>query len=417
MAVIAIFSGSYCQAEDVGKQVADKLGYDYVGDEFFEETARKYNMSVEKLVKIMHGPTPFFNKLTHEKERVTAHLKAAIAETVSKNDLVILGFKTLLLPDDIAHILKVCIIADHSYRVGQAAKAEGVSEKDADNLIRKYDNRSFQWAQYVKGTSPWDETIYDIVIPMQSTSVERAVNIIVENTQKEIVATTVESEIAMNDFLLAARVGEALAEKEQDLDVTCQDGHVTILINKFVKKLEQKKVELVKAALDIPGVKDAQAKVGPGFHVPSIYPVDDFELPQKVLLVDDEKEFVHTLSERLQTRNLPSAVVYDGEEALSFFDGDEPEVMVLDLKMPGIDGIEVLRRVKKSHPRTEVIILTGHGSEKEEKLAAELGAFAYLQKPVDIDKLSDTMKRAYKKIRDERASGKSPGSPGDKSKL
>ena len=417
MAVIAIFSGSYCQAEDIGRQVADKLGYDYVGNEFFEETARKYNMTVEKLVKIMHGPTPFFNKLTHEKERVTTHLKAAIAETISENDLVIHGFKTLLLPDNISHVLRVCIIADHGYRVSQAAKTEGISEKDADNLIRKYDNRSFQWAQYVKGTSPWDETLYDIVIPMQSTSVEQAVAIIIENAHKEAIATTIESESAMKDFLIAAKVGEALAEKEQDLEISCEDGHITILINKFVKKLEQKKAELVKAALDIPGVVDAQAKVGPGFHVPSIYPVDDFELPQKVLLVDDEKEFVHTLSERLQTRNLESAVVYDGEEALSFVEGDEPEVMVLDLKMPGIDGIEVLRRVKKSHPRTEVIILTGHGSEKEEKLAAELGAFAYLQKPVDIDKLSDTMKMAYKKIREAKAGDKSPGSPDGKSKL
>ena len=94
-------------------------------------------------------------------------------------------------------------------------------------------------------------------------------------------------------------------------------------------------------------------------------------------------------------------VVYDGEDALAAVKDDQPEVMVLDLKMPGIDGLEVLRQVKKNHPETEVIILTGHGSEKEEELAKELGAFAYLQKPVDIDKLSETMKNAYKKIREQ----------------
>jgi len=127
----------------------------------------------------------------------------------------------------------------------------------------------------------------------------------------------------------------------------------------------------------------------------------DFKLPSKILLVDDEIEFVHALSERLQTRNLESMVVYDGEDALAAVKDDQPEVMVLDLKMPGIDGLEVLRQVKKNHPETEVIILTGHGSEKEEELAKELGAFAYLQKPVDIDKLSETMKNAYKKIREQ----------------
>jgi two-component system response regulator CpxR len=300
-------------------------------------------------------------------------------------------------------VLRVCIIADHNYRVRQAVSADGMSEKDADNAVRKYDNNSFQWSQYVAGLSPWDEELYDIIIPMHDSTPDKAVDMIIENAGKEAVATTAKSKQAAADFLLAAGVAESAIVKIPDITVTCEAGVVTILIDKFIKKLENKKDELKQLAEAVPGVKEAIVKVGPKFHVPSIYPVNDFELPQKVLLVDDEKEFVHTLSERLQTRNLESAVVYDGEEALSFVEGDEPEVMVLDLKMPGIDGIEVLRRVKKSHPKTEVIILTGHGSEREEKLAAELGAFAYLQKPVDIDKLSETMKQAYKKIRDARA--------------
>jgi DNA-binding response OmpR family regulator len=76
--------------------------------------------------------------------------------------------------------------------------------------------------------------------------------------------------------------------------------------------------------------------------------------------------------------------------------------MILDLKMPGIDGIEVLRRVKKTQPAIEVIILTGHGSEADKKVCMELGAFAYLQKPVDIDELSGTIKAAHDKIHRKR---------------
>ena len=123
-------------------------------------------------------------------------------------------------------------------------------------------------------------------------------------------------------------------------------------------------------------------------------------MPPKILLVDDEKDFVHTLSERLETRNIESSVVYNGEEALDFVKDDEPDVMVLDLMMPGIDGLEVLRRVKRDHPYVEVIILTGHGSDREETLANELGAFAYLHKPVDLDILARTMKEAYQKVSD-----------------
>lgn len=115
----------------------------------------------------------------------------------------------------------------------------------------------------------------------------------------------------------------------------------------------------------------------------------------KVLLVDDEDEFVKSLSERMKMRDLEAGVAFNGEQALDIVDEDIPDVMVLDLKMPGIDGMEVLRRVRKSYPDVQVIMLTGHGSEKDEKEARRLGAFDYLQKPAGINKLVETIKKAY----------------------
>ncbi len=116
----------------------------------------------------------------------------------------------------------------------------------------------------------------------------------------------------------------------------------------------------------------------------------------RVLLVDDETEFVQAMAERLKMRDLDANTVYDGEQALSFVGGQEPDVMVLDLKMPGIDGMEVLRQVKKSYPKLQVIILTGHGTEKDEEEARRLGAFDYLEKPVSLDVLIKKMKQAVK---------------------
>ena len=117
----------------------------------------------------------------------------------------------------------------------------------------------------------------------------------------------------------------------------------------------------------------------------------------KVLMVDDEEDFVTTLAERMKMRDLDSEVALDGEQALQMVEGDIPDVMVLDLKMPGIDGMEVLRRVRQAYPQVQVVILTGHGSEKDEAEAKRLGAFAYLQKPVEIERLVRTLKDAYKK--------------------
>jgi DNA-binding response OmpR family regulator len=120
-----------------------------------------------------------------------------------------------------------------------------------------------------------------------------------------------------------------------------------------------------------------------------------------VLLVDDEKQFVQTLSERLQLRDMGTAVAYDGESALKLLQRDDPEVMVLDLMMPGIDGIEVLKQVKQTRPEVEVIILTGHGSDEDRDTCMSLGAFAYLHKPVDIDVLSQTIKEANERIQQQ----------------
>lgn len=116
----------------------------------------------------------------------------------------------------------------------------------------------------------------------------------------------------------------------------------------------------------------------------------------KVLLVDDEVEYVTTLGERMEMRGLKPEVAFSGEQALGMLKHSIPDVMVLDLKMPGIDGLEVLRLVKKTYPQIQVIILTGHGSDRDEAAARRLGAFDHLQKPVDINDLVHIMESAFR---------------------
>ena len=115
----------------------------------------------------------------------------------------------------------------------------------------------------------------------------------------------------------------------------------------------------------------------------------------KILLVDDEKQFVDTLAERLAMRGFSARVAYDGPQALKAV--EEPtDVIVLDLRMPGMDGFEVLRSVKKSNPQVQVIILTGHGGDAEEQTAYRMGAYNFLKKPMDIDELLKSIRMAYR---------------------
>jgi len=116
----------------------------------------------------------------------------------------------------------------------------------------------------------------------------------------------------------------------------------------------------------------------------------------RVLLVDDEEEFVSALSERLMLRGIEVDSALNGEEALARLVEKEFEVVILDVMMPGLGGLEVLRQIKTTHPDTQVILLTGHGATREGIEGMRLGAFDYLIKPVDIEEMLEKMKEAAK---------------------
>ena len=116
-----------------------------------------------------------------------------------------------------------------------------------------------------------------------------------------------------------------------------------------------------------------------------------------VLLVDDEAEFLETLVKRIKKRDVNVTGVESGEKALEFLDEQAVDVVVLDVRMPGMDGIETLRELKKRHPLVEVIMLTGHASLEVAIEGMELGAFDYLMKPIDIDELLYKLEDANKK--------------------
>ena len=117
----------------------------------------------------------------------------------------------------------------------------------------------------------------------------------------------------------------------------------------------------------------------------------------KILLVDDEVEFVSTLSERLQLRGYDVRTANNALEALAFVYKEAPDVIILDLRIPGMDGIETLKTIKKFDPTIEVIMLTGHGDIRSVEEGMKSGAFEYIMKPVDISELTAKIDIARKR--------------------
>ncbi len=124
----------------------------------------------------------------------------------------------------------------------------------------------------------------------------------------------------------------------------------------------------------------------------------------KILMVDDEREFLDLMTKRLDRRNVSVTAVDNGEAAVEAVKQNDFDVVVLDVRMPGIDGIEALRRIKEAAPGVEVILLTGHASMEAAVQGIEQGAFDYMMKPVAINELIFKLQDAAKKAQSRRKS-------------
>ena len=403
MSIITIFTGNYCNEESAIKEILKRTGYKYATDsDIVSKASGLSSIPKSKILKAFSSKMSVFNQLTHEKECSIAFLRLSVAEMLTEDNIVVDGFTSLLIPIRIAHVLRVCLIADMKYRVSRAVSS-GMSESEALKAIHKSDEDRIFWTKSIlEKDDPWSVSLYDMVVPTDKTAPEDIASLVEKALEREILKASADSQRAVQDFILAARVETALAREGHIIATESNSGAVTLTINKKVILLKRLEEELQAIALKIPGVQSVSTKVGKNFYQSDIYRKFDFEMPSKLLIVDDERQFVQTLSERLQMREIGSVVAYDGESALDIMKEEEPEVMILDLKMPGIDGIEVLKRVKDTNPSVEVIMLTGQGSEADKEVCMKLGAFAYLEKPVDVNVLSETIQKANEKIMQKR---------------
>lgn len=396
MSVIALFNSAFTHEEEIREQLKVATGYKVIEDkDVIDAVAGRYGLAAEKIERAIFGPTSVFNKFTHEREHVVARLKATMAEYLSEDGIIISGFVTHLVPSTVAHVLKVGVIDDKANRIRRAVE-EGLSESSAEKILKKKDALVHDWVHFLLKKTPEDPSNYDIFFPLGAKEPQEVVQLILENYRRPPVLVTDESKQAVSDMALAAKVEKALLDNGYVIDVKCSEDNVTLMVNKSVHSFNRLADTLTTLAGNVPGVKEVKVLAGKDYHV-SVYRDQEFSLPPKVLLVDDEKEFVQTLSERLNTRSYGSYPVFDGEQAMDLLSRDTPDVMVLDLKMPGMQGVEVLKKTKAAKPEVEVIILTGHGSDEDEKQCMEMGAFAYLQKPVDISQLMTIIDKAYKK--------------------
>ena len=121
----------------------------------------------------------------------------------------------------------------------------------------------------------------------------------------------------------------------------------------------------------------------------------------RILIVDDEQEFVQALSERLVIRDYDVTATYNGKEAIEEIKAYNYDVVILDVRMPGVDGIDVLKEIKHYKPLTEIIMLTGHATVETAIEGMKLGAYDYLIKPCETEDLITKINGAYNRKADQ----------------
>ena len=111
-----------------------------------------------------------------------------------------------------------------------------------------------------------------------------------------------------------------------------------------------------------------------------------------ILLIDDEEDFIRTLATRLELRGMRPRVAFSGMQGLEELEKEQPDVILLDMRMPALSGLEVLRRIRADRPELPVMIITGHCSEQDRDKALELGVQGYYSKPVPFDDLLGSLR-------------------------
>lgn len=391
MSCLALFSNRFCNAASVTEQLQKETGYEIISDRAVADIAASLcNLPQNAFHVVFTSDTMAFNPFTLEKETLLAGLKLAVAAILQEKPCIFPGHTSMVAPRR-SDALRIGLTAPRPYRLSMAKVRQGLSGEEAAACIREDESACSSWqACSIPGASPWSPEIFDLVLQMDHQGAAEAARQILSLYTLRPVPPPAAHRQAGFDFSLEARLEYTAASRGYHVRASVHEGRARVLLTRPAVMRTRLEEEIKDLAQTIPGIISVEMDS-------RNHPVEDCDPPQarsRILLVDDEREFVQTLSERLDMRDLASDVVFDAKSALAKLTSAPPDVMVVDLKMPGMDGMALLREVKSLQPRIQVIILTGHGSDQDRRTCLDMGAFAYFQKPVDIDLLSQALKNA-----------------------
>ena len=206
MPIITISRGSYNKGKAVAEKVAHKLGYKCISRDIILEASEEFNIQEIKLIRAIHDAPGILDRLSHEKDKYIAYIKALLLKHFRTDNIVYHGLAGHLFVEGISHVLKVRINADLKERAKLEMEREGMTRAEALHLLQKDDEERRKWSQYLYGTDTWNPNHYDLVIKIQKVSVDDAVDIICHTAELPEFQRTSQSKRAIEDLVLAAEL-------------------------------------------------------------------------------------------------------------------------------------------------------------------------------------------------------------------
>ncbi len=228
MSIITISRGSYSRGKEVAEKLAQTLNYKCLSRDILLKASEQFNIPEIQLVRAIHDAPSILDRFTYGKERYVAYIRSAFLKEVQKDKVVYHGLAGHFFLQGIPHVLKVRILADFEDRVKEEMKRQNISEKEAREILKKDDAERRKWSLHLYGVDTWDPSLYDLVLHIQTMTVDDATDIILHTVKLPCYQTTPRSQEMLNDLALAAQVQAALVEEFPAVTVSAKNGEIFV---------------------------------------------------------------------------------------------------------------------------------------------------------------------------------------------
>jgi cytidylate kinase len=229
MGIITISRGCYSHGREIAEKIADRLGYECVDNKFLWDASEYFNVPEMQLMKTIHDPPSFFERLTHGRDTFLSYIRAALLERIKKGNVVYHGYAGHLLLADIPHVLKVRVLAQMNARIEMVSRLEKISPREATKRIEEEDRQRSHWTRAIYGQDITDPRLYDLVVQIGPMTLDDACDVICSAARSAAARTDAEDMQKITDLAIASHV-QAVLQNYGPLAVTCDAGNVRIVL-------------------------------------------------------------------------------------------------------------------------------------------------------------------------------------------